>query len=1015
MPESSASSKPLRISVILILVLAVLLLLGFTPPILAQKGGEETVLSHPYISQPVSPVDTNGLGLAKILPSRPGAPIIREVRPLPRRKPIQNEAFLTTPSIQSFQGATAMPAPLANWEGIAATGVLPPDTNGQVGPNHFVEIVNSSSGSQVRIWDKTGAQLYDFDLRTLWPTSDICYKNANGDPVVLYDQLADRWVLTQFALPDPPYYECFAISKNGTPTNNPNDWHLYSFKVHDTKMNDYPKLAVWPDGYYMSANQFKNNDWAGAGVWVFDRNAMIQGNPATFQYFDVADMNINYGGLLPSNLMGSTLPPNGAPNYFMSVDMDWSGSDDVLHVFEFHTDWTTPSNSTFQFVKDITVDPFNWNFDGSGGYRDNWDIPQPGTSVELDSLSDRLMMHLWYRNYGDHESLVVNHTVNVGNGSDHAGIRWYEIRDTTINTTLSEATIYQQGTYAPDSENRWMGSVAMDHVGNLAIGYSISSSSVFPGIRYAGRLQGDPLGTITQAEATLVNGGGSQTHDAARWGDYSSLTIDPKDDCTFWYTTEYMASTSSSNWRTRVGSFKFSDCSMESDFTLGATPASQSICSNNDATYTVDVDSVGGFTAPVTLSASGQPASSTTNFNPNPVLPPGSSTLTIGNNAAASAGTYNITIQGVGDNITHTTSVDLVLFTTTPAGPSLVTPVDQATGVSTSPTFSWNAVANAEDYTLEVATDETFTQIAYSADHISGTSHTPTTPLSGNTTYYWRVKANNPCGATWSTIYTFSTASVFCSTPQLAIPDNNAVGASDTISATGEVIQGLYVSLDIDHTYVGDLTINLKHVDTGSAVTLIDRPGIPGSDYGCSGNDIDADIDDYGPDGDAEAMCDNAPAIHGRVHGGDPASATLLHAFNGESISGEWLLTVSDHASADSGQIVEWCVAFNDCQGVTSDVTDLTIDKSGKDVILRWKNLSGDTYEIYRVENNPYFTPSDANAIAQTNDDFFTDTNALGDSTTNYSYKVRGFNLCPPLPGYTERVSEFDFPLVPGN
>jgi hypothetical protein len=267
----------------------------------------------------------------------------------------------------------------------------------------------------------------------------------------------------------------------------------------------------------MSANQFKNNDWAGAGVWVFDRNAMIQGNPATFQYFDVADMNINYGGLLPSNLMGSTLPPNGAPNYFMSVDMDWSGSDDVLHVFEFHTDWTTPSNSTFQFVKDITVDPFNWNFDGSGGYRDNWDIPQPGTSVELDSLSDRLMMHLWYRNYGDHESLVVNHTVNVGNGSDHAGIRWYEIRDTTINTTLSEATIYQQGTYAPDSENRWMGSVAMDHVGNLAIGYSISSSSVFPGIRYAGRLQGDPLGTITQAEATLVNGGGSQTHDAARW------------------------------------------------------------------------------------------------------------------------------------------------------------------------------------------------------------------------------------------------------------------------------------------------------------------------------------------------------------------------------------------------------------------------------------------------------------------------------------------------------------------
>ncbi len=987
------------------------------------QGGEPSsqVLHNPIVSAPSSPVDTAGLPPAPAFtPKKTTPPIIREVRPLPRRKPSLDKTFSTgrIANVQNWQAPNAMPGTLTNWEGIAHTGVLPPDTNGQVGPNHYVQIVNESNGSHVRIWDKAGTQLYDFGMQDLWPTTDACNQYAYGDPVVLYDQMADRWVLTQFALPDPPYYECFAVSKTGVPTNDPNDWYLYTFKVHDDKMNDYPKLGVWPDGYYMSVNQFDtNNNWAGAGVFVFERDAMINGNAATFQYFDLENVNSNYGGLLPSNLMGDALPPTGAPNYFMSVDMDWNGADDILHIWEFHTDWNNPNNSTFTLVKELVVDPFDWNFDGTGGSRNNWDIPQPDTSVELDSLSDRLMMHLWYRNYGDHESLVVNHTVNVGSGSDHAGVRWYEVRGGTVNATLSDATIYQQGTYAPDAEHRWMGSVAMDHMGNLAVGYSVSSSTVYPGIRYAGRLAGDPLGQLSQGEGLIIDGSGSQTHDAARWGDYSSLTVDPNDDCTFWYTTEYMQTTSSANWQTRVGSFKFDNCSVEPDFTLSATPAGQSICTGDDADYTVEVGSVSGFSDPVTLSASGHPAGTTATFNPNPVTPPGNSNLVISNTASAAPGDYTIDIEGDANAITHTTQVDLSIFDVAPTASTPVTPADGATGVSTTPTFSWTSVADAESYTLEIATDAAFSNIVHTATDIAGTSYTLTTPLSANTIYYWRVKAVNVCGeGPWSSIFSFTTEDIFCSSPNGAIPDNDPTGYADTLSLTDmTTLQDIDVQLDISHSFVGDLIVTLEHVDTGTTVTLIDRPGVPDSTYGCSGNDINATIDDYGPDGDAETMCNNTPAISGRVRGGDPPSSTLLAAFNGETLSGDWKLTVSDHVGDDTGQLNQWCLAPNRCMGATSDVTDLSISHSGDNAILAWADTGASEYKIYR-STDPYFTPDDAtNYLATVNTAQYTDANSVGDSSVNYYYKVRGVDTCPPAASsYTERVGEFDFALTPG-
>ncbi len=539
------------------------------------------ILTAPYVSEPVPPADTRGLPPAPRVDPFKDRMELREVPnhlPLPRHERTANAPRSYDPVVQQAPGRVNMPPTIQNFEGIGnVDGILPPDTDGQVGPNHYIQMVNVSTA----IYDKESNLLYGpFHPTDLWPPADPCRVNNDGDVVVLYDQLADRWLLTQFALPD-PYYQCIAVSKTGIPTNDPDDWYPYTFLVHNTKMNDYPKLGIWPDGYYMSANQFTGGSaWGGAGVWVFDRDAMLNGDPATFQYFDVADLNINYGGLLPSNLMGDRLPPSGAPNYFLSVDQNWSGADDVLHIFEFHTDWDTPANSTFGLAADLVVAPFDWDLCAND--REQC-IHQPGGAPRLEAISDRLMMHLWYRNLGSHESLVVNHTVDA-NGAGQAGIRWYEIRGGAVDTTLADGAIYQQGTYAPDSSHRWMGSIAMDHVGNIALGYSVSSSSVYPSIRYAGRKVNDPLGTLPEAEVEIIAGSGSQTHSSGRWGDYSAMSVDPADDCTFWYTQEYIETTGPASWQTRIASFEFPNCSLGPQGTLdgivyedGGTPTSDPI------------------------------------------------------------------------------------------------------------------------------------------------------------------------------------------------------------------------------------------------------------------------------------------------------------------------------------------------------------------------------------------------------------------------------------------------------
>ncbi|CAG0936882.1 hypothetical protein TFLX_05778 [Thermoflexales bacterium] len=477
-------------------------------------------------------------------------------------------------AVQDWQGVTSMPAPLMNFEGIYNTyGIAPPDTQGEIGydpatnKKYYMQWVNLGYS----VWDVTGVTptlvLGPVNGNTIWTGfGGACESTNDGDPITLYDPLAQRWVMTQFALPNypsGPFWQCIAVSTSGNPAGT---WYRYAFEWQDGTidlMNDYPKFGVWPDGYYMTANQFYGSsgcisNWCGTGVAAFERDQMLVGAAARMVYFNLGAPD--WGGMLPADFDGLTPPAAGTPNYFAEVHADeWDTvfTQDEVAVYAFDVDWATPANSTFTPVATLAMAPF----DGDMCAFDRNCITQPG-SQKLDAIADRTMYRLAYRNFGGYESLVSNLTVDA-TGTDQAGVRWFEIRKTGNTWSL-----YQEGTYAPDSHNRWMASIAQDHVGNMALGYSVSSSTVYPSVRYTGRLANDPMGTMPQAEVELIAGTVSQSG-VNRWGDYSMMSVDPVDDCTFWYTQEY--SGGSWDWRTRIGSFKFPGCATESQGTLAGT------------------------------------------------------------------------------------------------------------------------------------------------------------------------------------------------------------------------------------------------------------------------------------------------------------------------------------------------------------------------------------------------------------------------------------------------------------
>jgi len=419
--------------------------------------------------------------------------------------------------------------------------VAPPDTTGDLGLTHYVQWVNLRYAMYTVT--RTNGTISAFTLVPGFPKNGNviwqgfggpCETYNDGDPIVQYDQLADRWILTQFAVSATPYTQCVAVSTSGDPTGT---YNRYSYS-YGTDFNDYPKLGVWPDGYYVTYNMFRRGrTFRGAAVCALERDKMLVG--ASARQICVRT-STSYGSLLPSDLEGAALPPAGSPNYLLSI------TSSTLLSWKFSVNWTA---GTGTLTGPSTVPGVASFSRACGG---GTCIPQPGTSRTLDSLADRLMYRLSYRNLGTREALLVNHSVASGGVS---GIRWYE-----LNIGGGSATVRQQGTYQPSADHRWMGSAAMDKTGGVAIGYNVSNSTTIkPSIYYAFRAPTDPLGTIGP-EAQVLFGPGVQTGTLSRWGDYSTMSVDPADDCTMVFTTEYIPSNGSFNWATAIQSLKLSSC-----------------------------------------------------------------------------------------------------------------------------------------------------------------------------------------------------------------------------------------------------------------------------------------------------------------------------------------------------------------------------------------------------------------------------------------------------------------------
>ena len=469
---------------------------------------------------------------------------------------------VSDPATQSEALAASAPTSGSNFAGLSKNpwgAGWPPDPSGDVGPNHYVQTVNTSIG----IYDKSSGALIDantFDgLFGAANTQTPCDNDNQGDPVTLYDPFGDRFIVTDFAWTNystGPFYQCIAVSKTGDPVGG--GWWFYAWKVENGAfLPDYPKLGVWPDGIYLSANVFASS---GSGsfqyvkVMAFNREQMEAGNPnAQAVSFNLPKTvgGVTLFSLLPSNARAVTgAPPAGSPNLFASI---WGTY--AVRVWKFHVDWASPASSTFTGPTNVGVSTFNV---GPGT------VPESGGNA-LDTLSYRVMMQNQYTNIGGRESLWLTHTVGSGGTPNIARVRWYEIPVT--GGTISSPR--QQSTFGPDSLHRFMPSLAVDRNGDMAVGYSVSSSGMYPAIRFAGRLAGDALNQITQTETLLVKGLGYQCCSFSdgstnnRWGDYSAMTIDP-DGCTFWYTGEYYdahpATLAQDNWLTRIGSFSLPGC-----------------------------------------------------------------------------------------------------------------------------------------------------------------------------------------------------------------------------------------------------------------------------------------------------------------------------------------------------------------------------------------------------------------------------------------------------------------------
>ena len=694
-----------------------LLVIGIALPSVAQEPADIQYPVHFDISPPIRDIN--------LPPQAPDASLSRALMAVPRAP----QAPQFDPALQSTPGAATNTTPGVNFEGVTvqqapSCNCAPPDTNMAVGPNHVVQWVNTSFA----VYDKAGIIFpgYPKAGNSLWVGfGGACETTNSGDPIAQYDRAADRWLMSQLAISGSGNFQCFAVSTTGDPGGT---YARYAYGF-GSDLNDYPKIGVWPvsfngapqGAYFASYNIFAFGAFfSGPRPCAYDRAAMLAGNPTATQV--CFQQNNNVGSLLPSDLDGSAPPPSGEPNFYFDY-----GTNELL-MWKFTPNFATPASSSFTGPQHISVDAFSPLCNGGTC------VPQSETAQQLDTLADRLMYRVAYRNLGDHEAVLVSHSVT-------GGYRWYEVR--TPNAT---PTLFQDGTFGPDNSNRWMGSIASDQNGNIAIGYSVSSSSMHPAIRFTGREPGDAPGTM-QAETSMFEGPGSQTNGLSRWGDYSAMRIDPFDDCTFWYTTEYIPANGTFNWHTRIASFRFNSCvppppplppTLLTANAVGAHEIDLSWMDNSNNESGFKIERCTGHIADCLLDASfsqiAQTAANVSTYADTTVAP-------------STTYTYRVRAFNGGGNSLYSNSAEATTGQeTAPAAPSnLTATLSKGSPNNASITLNWTDNSDNEtNFDIERCIGAGCTNFApYATVGANVTTYRDNGPLTRKTTYTYRVKARN--------------------------------------------------------------------------------------------------------------------------------------------------------------------------------------------------------------------------------------------------------------------------------
>lgn len=892
---------------------------------------------------------------------------------------IQFEDSLVTRAV-TLNGPQAMPTPILTFDGATSAdnasqgvgGLAPPDPVGDVGPNHYISGVNSV----IKIFNKNGTvaagPVRTNTLFASLPPTDVCRTRNDGDPIVIYDSLADRWHISQFAAAG-PFHQCTAISVTNDPTGA---YYVYSYLYPGGVFNDYPKVGVWHDGYHMTFNQFNaaQTVFLGMGILTQDRQKALAGDPtASVVYTNIATIDPDAGGGLPADVDGIVPPPASMAQVIAEFRADEFGDPlDAIRYYKWVPNFTNPASSTISVLPDVEIAAFDARQPSGRG-----DIEQMGGS-NLDSIADRLMHRFAYRNLGTQAAPVNSYTgsftVNVSGaapgggltaGTFQAGIRWFEMR-----RTGDAFFVFDQGTHngpisGATGPNNWMSSIAQDNSGNIALGFSQSSTTQRANIMIAGRTNNVPnSGTLNEGEAVMFAAPGSQTGTHNRWGDYSSMNIDPSDECTFWYTQEYYAVNNGFSWSTRVGSFKFPGCIPAQKGTISGTITN---CAGGAPLNLASVDIPGGYNrvtgAPGTYSMTVAPGSYTVTASKFGGFNTASAKATVGNGGTT---TVNLCILGVPviaaagpvtlvaenalpPNSTpdpgETVTVLLLVLNNGGANTANLVGTLQATGGVTNPSGPQTyGVVNSGGS----AVHRPFTFVASGT---CGDTITLTLQLQdgatnlGTVTYQLRLGTTTP-----------SSSATFANTGSISIPNAGAgTPYPSTINVTGVSGSTGTVSVKLNgfgHEFPDDVDVLLVSPTGQRMIIMSDAGG------GTPAVNLNITLSDAAATalGDSTALATGSfrPANY---EAGDtfptpaPAgpyasppivgSATFASAFGGANPNGIWSLYVLDDAGGDLGNIAGgWELTVTPALNVCSTVPAASLSVSGRVLSASGKPIS---------------------------------------------------------------------------